>query len=308
MKQYLTYFVDDNIRFLENITKNRPESIFDDPYLKAHKELHDKYGLKVQCNLFYMNFDKTWNLSMMTDAYKDEFLANKDWMRFGFHARHELPDWTYLNATYEEVWNDYTEIENEIIRFAGKEMLTRSAITHWVAMTKEGMMALRDKGIEMMSCTMGDKVDFPEARSVFSTDHNFKLDANKTLPVSEAFVSQRAGGSFTFGNFNHLDNAGVEKYLGKIKMPKEPETGMYLNRFACILLNATKLEDCGPILENLKKHENSCLAMHEQYFYEDYFAYEPDFAEKVGLAWKTLMDAGLNWLTFRSKKKLHIIF
>lgn len=297
MKQYLTYFVDDNIRFLENITKNRPESIFDDPYLKAHKELHDKYGLKVQFNLFYENLDKSWNLSMMTDAYKDEFTANKDWMRLGFHSRHELPDWTYLNATYDEVMKDYTDIENEIIRFAGKETLTRSAITHWVAMTKEGMMALKDKGIEMMSCTMGDKVDFPEARSVFSTDHNFKLDANKKLPVSEAFVGQRRNGGFTLCNFNHLDNDGVDKYLGKIKMYVEPETGLYMNRFACILLNATRLGDCPPILENLKKYEHVCFANHEQYFYSDYFAYEPDFAEKLDLATKTMLEAGYEFIS-----------
>ena len=195
-------------------------------------------------------------------------------MRFGFHARHELPDWPYLNATYDEVMKDYTDIEKEVIRFAGKEMLTRSAIAHWVTMTKEGLMALKDKGIEMISCTMGDKVDFPEARSTFSTEHNFKLNENKNLPVSEAFVSQRKGGGFTFGNFNHLDN------------------GMYMNRFACILLNATKLSDFDPILNNLKKYEHTCLAMHEQYFYDDYFAYEPDFAEKVGYAWKAMLDAG----------------
>lgn len=292
MKQYLTYFVDDNIRFLENITKNKPASIFDDPYLKFHKELHDKYNLKVQFNLFYQNFDRTWDLSMMTDAYKEEFLANKDWMRFGFHARHELPDWPYLNATYDEVMKDYTDIEKEIIRFAGKETLTRSAIAHWVTMTKEGMMALKDKGIEMLSCTMGDEVNFPEARSTFSTEHNFKLDENKTRPVSKAFVCQRKGGGFTFGNFNHLDNEGVDKYLGKLQMYVEPETGIALNRFACILLNATKLSAFDPILENLKKYEHTCLAMHEQYFYDDYFAYEPDFAEKVEYAWKAMIDAG----------------
>lgn len=297
MKQYLTYFVDDNIRFLENISKKRPASIFDDPYLKAHKDLHDKYGLKVQLNLFYETLDKSWNLSMMTDAYKDEFVANSHWLRFGFHSRHELPDWPYLNATYEQVWNDYTTIENEIIRFSGKEMLTRSAITHWVAMTKEGMMALKDKGVQMMSCTMGDKVDFPEARSVFSTEHNFKLDENKKLPVSEAFVSQKTGGAFTLGNFNHLDNAGVNKYLGKMDMYVEPETGMYMNRFACILLNATRLKDCPPILENLKKYEHVCLANHEQYFYDDYFAYEPDYAEKIELATKTMLEAGYEFIS-----------
>ena len=87
-------------------------------------------------------------------------------------------------------------------------------------------------------------------------------------------------------------NAGVKEYLGKLQMYVEPETGMRFNRFACILLNATKLSDFDPILENLKKYEHTCLAMHEQYFYDDYFAYEPDFAEKVGYAWKKMLDAG----------------
>ena len=125
MKQYLTYFVDDTVRFLENLSKNRPASIFDDPYLKAHKELHDKYGLKVQFNLFYETLDKSWNLAKMTDAYKEEFLANKDWIKFGFHSKHELPDYPYINATYDQVWKDYTAIEKAIERFAGKEMITK---------------------------------------------------------------------------------------------------------------------------------------------------------------------------------------
>ena len=94
------------------------------------------------------------------------------------------------------------------------------------------------------------------------------------------------------GNFNHLDNDGVDKYLGKLQMYVEPETGLSLNRFACILINATKMADCDPILENLKKYEHTCIANHEQYFYEDYFAYEPDYMEKVGHAWKTMIDAG----------------
>jgi len=296
MKKYLTYFVDDNIRFLENLTKNRPASIFDDPYLKAHKELHDKYGLKVQFNLFYQTIDKTWDLSMMTDEYKDEFLANKDWIRFGFHARHELPDWPYINATYDEVWKDYSDIEKEIVRFAGREMITRSAITHWVAMTKEGMQALVDKGVKNMSCTMGDRLDYPELRSVFSTEHNFKLDLNKKLNVSRASVCRRdtatSIGSPTFCNYNHLDNKGTDEYYGKLPSYADPETGMRYNRFAGITMNAVRLVDFPPILERLSNFENSCIVMHEQYFYDDYFAYEPDFAEKVGFAWKTLLDKG----------------
>ena len=301
MKQYFTYFVDDNIRFLENLTKNRPASIFDDPYLKAHKELHDKYGLKVQFNLFYETLDKSWNLAKMTDAYKDEFLANKDWIKFGFHSKHELPDYPYINATYDEVWKDYTAIEKAIERFAGKEMITKSLVTHWVVMTKEGVQALVDKGAKMMTCTTGNRLDYPEIRSAFSTEHNFNLAKNKELPVSKASVCVRAtnglSGMPCLCNYNHLEDKEADEYFGKLKMYKDPETGMIYNRFAGITMNAVRLCDFPSKFEELVKQEYVGILMHEQYFYDDYFAYEPDFADKVAFACKTLLDAGFEHLS-----------
>jgi len=301
MGRYFTYFIDDNIRFLENLTKNRPASIFDDPFLKAHKEIHDKYGLKVQFNLFYQNFPRTFDLSMMTDAYKDEFLANKDWIKFGFHARHELPDYPYINSTYEEVWDDYTAIEKEIERFAGREMITKSLVTHWVVMTKEGVQALVDKGAKMMTVTTGDKLTDPEFRSVFSTDHNYTLEANKTKNVSRAGVCRRdsngVSGMPSLCNHNHLENKLADEYFGKIKMYQDPETGMYFNRFAGITMNAVKLSEFPERFENLCKQEYVGILMHEQYFYEDYFAYEPDFAKKVEWATKTLLEKGYKHLS-----------
>lgn len=61
-----------------------------------HKEAHDKYGANVQLNIHW-EFDETtedftdntrqyFNLSMMTDKFKDEFIANSDWLRLSFHA------------------------------------------------------------------------------------------------------------------------------------------------------------------------------------------------------------------------------
>lgn len=296
MNKYSTYFVDDNIRFLENLTKNRPASLFDDPYLKFHKELHEKYGLKVQFNLFYENIDKTFNLSQMTDAYKEEFQANKDWLMLGFHARHECPDYPYINATYEEVWCDYSLIEKEIIRFAGKEVITQSLITHWVVMTKEGVQALVDKGAKMMSCTTGDLLEYPEIRSVFSTDHNFRFEMNKRLNVSRAGICRRDTcgliGAPSMCNYNHLDNKMADEYLGKIKMYKDPETGMIYNRFAGITMNAIRLADFPERFKAIMDQEHVCFLMHEQYFYDDYFAYEPDFADKVEWAIKTTLENG----------------
>ena len=61
------FTVDDNIRFLRDLTEHTYNNIFDHPYLAVYKRLHDRFGLKVQLNLFYRmeNFD----LSMMTARY-----------------------------------------------------------------------------------------------------------------------------------------------------------------------------------------------------------------------------------------------
>ena len=297
MSKYVTYFVDDNIRFLENIAKTKPASIFDDPYLGFHKKLHDELGLKVQLNVFYENFDRTFNLSMVPDTYKEEFMANKDWLSFGFHARHELPDYPYLNATYQEVWDEYSMIENEVIRFAGKETLTKSAITHWVTMSKEGLMALKDKGIEMISCTMGDEVTYPEIRSGFSTEHNYTLLKNTTRNVSRAMVARLGNGGAALVNHNNMSSELTSQYLGKIKLYQDKETGLYYNRFYTILLNATRMCDLDAILERLKDQEHVCIASHEQYFYSDYFAYEPDYADKVAYTLKYLLDKDFTHIT-----------
>ena len=44
MKKFC-FTVDDNIRFLKEITAAQPESIFEHPYLALFKSLHEKFGL-----------------------------------------------------------------------------------------------------------------------------------------------------------------------------------------------------------------------------------------------------------------------
>ena len=46
MKTYC-FTVDDNIRFLKELTEQKPESIFCHPYPALYRKLHEKYGLKV---------------------------------------------------------------------------------------------------------------------------------------------------------------------------------------------------------------------------------------------------------------------
>ena len=142
------FFIEDNIWFLRDLNRDRPASVFEHPYLAMLKNLHEKYGTKVQLDLFYSTDD--FNLSEMTDAYKNEFIANSDWLCFGFHSRSEWPAEIYKDATYDEVYEDCTAIHREIKRFAGEESLSLYTSVHFASISEEGKRALRDCGIKGM--------------------------------------------------------------------------------------------------------------------------------------------------------------
>ena len=295
-KKIFAYFCDDTIRCLEYLNRDRPASVFDNPFFAAHKKLHDKYGFKVQFNLFFQNVDGSFNLGMMTDAYKEEFEKNSDWLKFGFHARQEFPDFPYLNATYEEVERDFLDVTRNIVRFAGKSSLTDCGIIHWVSMTKEGLQALVDNGYKAVSCTTGDQDDSPEARCALASNHIERLKATKA-GVSKPSVSRHytngTPGLPYLTNHNNMGSELMKKYFGKLRFYKDPETGMMFNRFSGITLNAIKYSELEKtIKERLLGNELVIPVMHEQYFYKDYYMYEPDYADKIEFTVKTLLENG----------------
>ena len=65
------FTVDDNIRFFRDLSNGNQASLFEHPYLAMYKRLHEKYGLKIQLNLFYEmpGFD----LSQMTNRFRQEW-------------------------------------------------------------------------------------------------------------------------------------------------------------------------------------------------------------------------------------------
>jgi len=145
---FYRFSVDDNIRFLQELTEGEYRSVFEHPYLKMYKDLHEKYGTKVQLNLFYtMN---GFDLSMMTDKYKDEWQKNSDWLRFSFHSYSDGPPFPYKESEYEEVYRDCQLVHSEIRRFAGEECLSYFITVHYCQASPEAIRALRDCGIKGM--------------------------------------------------------------------------------------------------------------------------------------------------------------
>ena len=128
------FYIDDVIWTLQDLTRQRPASIFDQHLLKGLKTAHDLYGTKFQMNLFYRTDfyygNDEFTLADMTDAYKEEFTAASDWLKLGFHAKQEFPDYPYINADYEDVKGCdryFVAVDNEELEYT-KDTLVKNSI------------------------------------------------------------------------------------------------------------------------------------------------------------------------------------
>lgn len=99
------------------------------------KSLHDKYGCVISLYVYYEN-DK-FSLAKCTDKYVDEFTANGDWLRFGFHAKNEA-----ISYNYYAIENDYYETIYELERIVGSEQIDNVIRIHGFEGTKDGIANL----------------------------------------------------------------------------------------------------------------------------------------------------------------------
>ncbi len=53
MSKKTYFYIDDVIWLMRDLTRERPSSLFDNFFMKILKHAHERYGLKVQLNLFY---------------------------------------------------------------------------------------------------------------------------------------------------------------------------------------------------------------------------------------------------------------
>ncbi len=148
------FTVDDNIRFLKDLSEKKHSSIFEHSYLATYKRLHEEFGLKVQLNLFYRLGD--FSLSSMSDAYYSEWEKNSDWLKLSFHSDFENVR-PYENSVYDEVYRDCKRVNDEIIRFASPRALAQTTTIHYCLTTKEGLTALSDNNIKGLLGLFGNE-------------------------------------------------------------------------------------------------------------------------------------------------------
>ncbi len=302
MNKKAFFFIDDTIWVFRDLTRKRPASLFDNPFLKMLKKAHDEYGLKTQLNVFYQTDvyygNDEFNLSEMTDSYKSEWESCSDWLKLAFHSRQEFPDYPYINASYEHVYNDYKAIEKEIIRFAGENTISKATTPHWRPLSKDACLALRDCGIKLLSATYGKKIEYDGDESSLPYGHAARLLCNRK-PETSIFVRESNDKAITKSlcGYNHITEEERNRTRDTLDYITDKETGLKfkdLGNAGC--LNLSTKEEYFDILSAAINKEFLCTGTHEQYFYPDYFAYQPDYEDKLLMMAKLISENGYEFI------------
>lgn len=303
MSKQAYFYIDDVIWPFRDITREKPASIFEQTLLKMLKEAHDKYGLKVILNTFYRTDyyygDDEFSLAEMTDAYKKEWEVNSDWLKIGFHAKQEFPDYPHVNIDYEDMKNMYVRFKNEVIRFAGENTLSTAFNPHWSPVSKDGLRAMVDEGITMVSVTAGERKEYNGDPASLPYGHAGRL-LNNRKPETAIFFRNTKGDEFisdSLCGYNHISTEDYERTVFSKDAVYNEEMGVYFKVFcnsAC--LNLCPIDEIEEDISKVADSEYLCVATHEQYSYPDYFAYQPESRDKLMKACECIEKYGYEYI------------
>ena len=175
------FTVDDNIRFLKELTQEDYLDIFDHPYLAMYRRLHQKFGVKVQLNLFYEMPE--FDLTQMTDRFKAQWEENADWLKLSFHSKLEnvCP---YEFSDYQEVCEDCSAVNREILRFAGPASLAETTTIHYCRATAQSLQALKDLEVRGLLGLLGSPEN-PRTSYEVPMDMAEQIRAGQIIPFRD---------------------------------------------------------------------------------------------------------------------------
>ena len=281
------FYIDDVIWVFRDITRQKPKSLFDNPFLKLLKTAHEKYDFKVQLNLFwrtdYYYGNDEFTLAETTDAYKAEWEAASDWLKLSFHAKQEFPDYPHINATYDDIKTIFENIRREVIRFAGEKSFTYGVTPHWGPMSLGGVQALYDCGVRILWCSNGEKGEYNGDPFSLPYGHAMRL-LNNRQPETGVYSrgSRNVAIDSSLAGYNHITTEQTEWMKGTFKYIVDEKTGMGFKKICCISpLDTIPYELIESDMEPHLNDEYFCMATHEQYFYSDYLAYQPEYPDKI---------------------------
>ena len=299
------FYIDDVLFVFRDLAATKPKSCWEHPFLAHLREAWERYGVKTQLNLFYRGDffygvkEAMFSLKNVPDMWKGEFQAAKEWLRFGFHSLNEYPDYPWISANYEDVSLAWNMTKGEVERFAGPGMWATAVVPHWGSISRDGCMALRDGGATLVSVSRGDRWEYNGDRTLMPYGHGYRIE-NHRKPESAIFWRGNGGDdiSVSASGYNHLDVEQVVKTLGTYNWIHDLSTGVNFKASTSggPLLNIYGLKDVVPAFDRAGEKEYFCYATHEQYFFKDYFMYQPDYAAKTLASGKWMYDHDYSYI------------
>lgn len=255
------FSLDDNIWFLQNLTANKDKytSMFEDPYLALLKRIHDEYGSKFHANIYFETpRNGGFNLTQMTDKFKEEWKANSDWLRLSFHANADAPARPYAHTTYQQAYFECERVHREILRFAGKEAFAGTVTTvHCGDCTLESAKAFRDLGYRAFVSSYKKSDD--------GVDIRMYLDSEKCEILRKfGFWYDKETDIIHFKYNGGIQHIRPEEICARLDQ-QEKDTPLYLFKDICL---------------------------HEQYFYEEFFLHQDNYYEKLSTSAKWCKEHG----------------
>ena len=297
------FFIDDVIWLFRDLTRQRPASIFDNFFLKELKKAHVLYGAKFQMNIFFRTDfyygNDEFTLADMTDAYKAEFEAASDWLKFAVHSKQEFPDYPFVNMNYKDAYEIMQAIMGQVRRFAGENALTYTMTPHWGPASLEACRAFKDCGVKLLWASHGDRVPYDGDVNSLPYGHAGRL-LNNRKPETMLFTRRSLDTAIarSICCHNHLEEEEGNATLNTVYNHYDPETGLYFKK-----LSKVSAINLIPGVSEVERHmlpymdcEFLCVATHEQYSYPDYFAYQPDHFAKILRACQLLHENGYTFI------------
>lgn len=249
--------IDDNSFFLRDIHQNDYRSLFDSFYLAGLRNLHQKYETKFVLNTFNSTPERDFEMKMMSEKYRSEWADNADWLRLSFHAENEFPNRPYENDPPEILARDYSQVEEQIKRFAGETTWTPPGIIHFAEVRPNAFKTLARLGVRSLS--------------------GYFVRRGDSYPTSF-----------------HLSNE-ICAYLSENDGWFDFENGIVFNRLEAVF-NLVPLPDVIPLLEKSVARPQTAEVMdfltHEQYFWPFYKNYLPDHFDRLDAALRFVHERG----------------
>lgn len=235
------FTLDDNIRFLEEAVCRELPSLLEHPYPAMLRQLHERYGACFQMNMFFSYDPGGFSLADVPSCWRQELEANRSWLRFSFHGRHNDPPFPYGGEAGKCLPEDFDAGMTELRRIAGRAATGETTTIHYVCADQAACQALTDRGVRGL-IGMFLPLEGPEALRYYLT--------------AEQAESLRHGSFW-----------------------KEQGTGLWFVRND-LVLNQHPLPAIVPALQE-RHQDFYQVMIHEQYFYPDYPDYQPDFRQKL---------------------------